>query len=108
MVMHVERRSAHTLDNHPIPEMTDPLGKYWNQPSRELITIDDKYALMSNTTFASLHDYSCSFPSGVYPGKMWKQGRPYVNPVRWYLLWYDYSEQGPEYCSNKIREIIIS
>lgn len=55
-----------------IPKMTDERGKYWEQPKREEILVDEKYALMTEETLDKLKEYSCSIPSGVYLGKMWK------------------------------------
>ncbi len=108
-----------TTADHPIPPMLDPLGAYWLQPKREEIQIDLKHALMGRSAFAKLSEYSCSQPSGVYPGKMWKkqlaQERP-VNEVMtpagsWVLCWY-----GPAYpeghkwhgsVSNEYRIILV-
>jgi hypothetical protein len=96
-----------------IPEMTDPLGKYWDQPDRSAITIDDTHALMTTATFKKLGEYSASCPSGVYPGKMWSRhdglhdDRCAEKDRRWLLCWYDRSELGPDYCSTKFREILI-
>lgn len=93
-----------------IPEITHPYGKYWEQPARENILIDDKNALMNQADFDLLADYSCSQPSGVYEGKMWKCRRPYVITKgitpRWFLLWFGFSEK-PDCCSTYVREIII-
>lgn len=96
-----------------IPPMTHPDGQYWKQPFRDNIIIDDKYALMSVRTFTQLLDYSGSFPSGVYPGKMWKRLDGVHNPKRtldscvWYLCWY--SDDGdPGFCKNNYREILIA
>ena len=66
-IEHIERRTSHNLDHHPIPPMTDPLSSHWEQPSRELIEIDDKYAMMSIYTFRQLHEYSGTNPTGVIP-----------------------------------------
>jgi hypothetical protein len=91
-----------------IPAMTDPMGKHWRQPPHEEITIDDKNALMSQTAFEKLADYSYSQPTGCYPGKMWKSGRKIEGIEKWWLCWYDYSEKGPEWCSTLVREILIA
>ncbi|AUR85920.1 hypothetical protein NVP1081O_185 [Vibrio phage 1.081.O._10N.286.52.C2] len=75
------------LTNTLIPEMVDPLGKYWTQPSRLNVLVDRAYASMSRNAFSILADYSHSRPTGVYAGKMWKAN---IDGV-WYLKWY-----GPE------------
>ncbi len=87
---------------YTIPAMTNSLGRYWNQPRAEDILIDDAYAAMSNETFKKLREYSCTIPSGVYEGKMWKA----YYSGEWYLRWYDVSEN-PERCSIRERLIVI-
>jgi len=108
IVQHIERRAAHRAANHAIPEMTDPMGRYWDQPDRSLIEVDDTHALMSLRTFRELKEYSASNPSGVYPGKMWKQRQDGIydreflalgGKQKWLLCWYGLSEKGPGWCS---------
>jgi hypothetical protein len=65
----------------PIPKMTHPLSKHWEQPDRREIEIDATHAMMSQKAFEALHEYSCSQPSGVYEGKMWRRHH-YVFNVR--------------------------
>lgn len=57
---------------HVIPDMTHPLGKLWDQPSRDRIAVDDTHAVMDREIFKELLDYTHSCPTGTYPGKMWK------------------------------------
>ncbi len=98
-----------------IPPITEPMGKYWDQPPVAEIRIDDEFATMSQKTFDALHDYSCSKPTGVYPGKMWRRhdgafdrkflaagGKP-----TWLLVWFGESRIGPGFCSNNYRKIVI-
>lgn len=66
-----------------IPPITDPLGKYWQQPHRRFIELDDTHALMSEQTFKGLKEYSTSIPTGRYEGKMWKG----FIKGEWYLVW---------------------
>lgn len=83
-----ERASQRDLTPpHPIPPMTDRLGQYWQQPSRNEIEVDSTHALMSQAVFDQLRDYSYSYPTGTYSGKMWKCGRGKAF-VQWYLCWY--------------------
>lgn len=91
---------------HPIPPITDPMGRHWDQPDRSRILVDDNHALMDERTFKELGDYSCTIPTGVYDGKMWKRGEPYGKPERWYLLWYGPSDKLDQ-CSVNFREIIL-
>lgn len=86
-----------------IPPMTDPMGKHWDQPSRDGIVLDDTHALMTEATFKALHEYSGSVPSGVYPGKMWRChwaagdeavyrrgeiSKEQVREAKWLLRWF--------------------
>jgi hypothetical protein len=97
-----------------IPPITDPMGKHWKQPERRRIEIDDRYALMTRADFDLLPEYSATFPTGVYPGKMWKRHdgahdpRCPVKDRRWLLVWYGESRIGPGYCSNNWRELLLS
>jgi hypothetical protein len=77
-----------------IPLMDDPLGRHWNQPAglRDRVLIDDTHAVIAETDFLALPEYSSTIPSGVYPGKAWRRhdgahardGKPAV----WMLCWY--------------------
>lgn len=108
----IARQRAEALE--PIPPITDPMGKYWKQPDRREILIDETHAVMSQRTFEQLATYSASFPTGVYEGKMWKRhngahdqeflargGKP-----EWYLVWYG-KHPDPEKVSNNLRKILI-
>lgn len=104
------------LCEHPTPPITDPMGKYWEQPSRFDIEIDDKHAVMSLATFKKLHEYSCSVPSGVYPGKMWRSDlNAYRHPQlpkladdeRHVLRWFG-EHPDPKFVSNHSRIILIT
>lgn len=105
------------MSPNTIPTITDPLGRSWDQPSREHILIDDTHALMSRASFEALAEYSATVPSGVYDGKMWKRcdGRyarstmtEYItNPQEeWLLCWYGPSSH-PGKCSINWRRILI-
>jgi hypothetical protein len=90
-------------EEQAIPEMTDPLGKYWGQPDANNILIDDTHALMAAADFDKLKEYSQSQPSGVYVGKMWKSC---YRGDKWYLNWWGFSDD-PNMCSGNFREIIV-
>lgn len=81
-----------------IPPITDKLGKYWDQPPREAIVIDDTHALMTYETFYQLHNYELSIPTGVYPGKIWRRGSK--------LCWFDVHED-PKLCTIRVRDILV-
>lgn len=88
--------------NHIIPKMIDPLGDYWEQPERGNIEIDDTYALMSQSDFDKLFNYSLSVPSGVYVGKMWRC----ETSEGWYLYWWKSSDK-KDHCCGDGRKILI-
>jgi hypothetical protein len=81
-----------------IPPITDPLGKYWDQPPREAIEIDDTHALMTYQTMKKLHNYESTIPTGVYPGKIWRRKDQ--------LCWFDVHED-PKLCSIYVRDILV-
>lgn len=97
-----------------IPQITDPLGRHWQQPSPEKIAIDETHALMDYATFAALADYSSSIPSGVYDGKMWRRhdgifDRRFLDSgviPEWLLMWYGPSDD-PGKCSINSRKILL-
>lgn len=66
-----------------LPAMTDPLGKHWRQPRdlRERVVVYETHATISERDFFQLSNYQTTMPSGVYPGKAWRQGRKF-------LCWY--------------------
>lgn len=89
-------------DDAEIPPITEPLGRYWEQPDRALILIDAHHAVMDAAAFAQLLEYSCSKPTAVYEGKMWKAQFDGV----WYLRWFGTSCR-PGYVSNNARVILL-
>jgi len=107
---------AERMRNDPniIPPITDPLGSSWDQPSTDFIVIDDTHALMSKHTFEELAEYSCTNPSGVYHGKMWRRHDGSHDQAflarggipEWYLCWYGF-DPDPKFVSNNYRKIIL-
>lgn len=91
------------MKNNTVPDITNPLGRHWEQPSRANILIDGDYAVMTERTLLSLYEYSTSCPSGVYEGKMW---RALGVENTWFLRWYGYSEDENR-CSINTREVLI-
>ena len=86
-----------------IPRISDPMGKHWKQPPVERIVLDDTHAMVDQAGFTMLRDYSCSMPSGVYEGKMWKAK---VGET-WYLRWYGACDT-PGHVSNNQRELLVA
>ena len=96
-----EGRSS--MNTNVIPAITHPLGSAWRAPNRADILVDDDHAIMEEKDFNELMEYSSSFPSGVYPGKMWKCKRN----DEWFLRWYG-DHPDPNMCSNHQRKILIT
>lgn len=101
------------LQPRTIPPMTDPLGKYWEQPSLDEISFSLIYAWMTPATFEKIKHYQTSYPTGVYAGKMWKLtaiiGRA---KQEWLLMYYDIAENfaklpGLPDMKHRIRYFII-
>lgn len=81
-----------------IPPMNSSLGRHWLQPNVQNIEVDDTHALMSDSDLGELKDYSGSYPSGVYAGKMWKC----KSKDGWLLRWFsDLNENACE-CNQRI------
>lgn len=91
------------MSDNDIPPMTDPMGQYWQQPPSDKIQTDDTHALMTEHALSRLLEYSCSMPSGVYPGKMWKLYDEVKQ--KWMLRWYGLSDD-PKKCSINTRIIL--
>ena len=96
-----------------IPPITDPLGRHWHQPATASILIDDKHAVMANSTFEALSEYSGTMPSGVYPGKMWRRhdglfdDRCPPADRRWLLCWFGGHADATK-CSINSRLILVA
>lgn len=109
---HVQIAMEKLESKEPIPLMTHPMSRYWDQPNRNEITIDATHALMSRKTFDLLHEYSRSIPTGAYEGKMWK-AELYkdvgsgIQTLKWFLRWYGFYPADPTQVSINQREIII-
>lgn len=87
-----------------IPPLTHPYGAVWKQPNLDDILIDDTHAIMDKNSFDKLYEYSTSYPSGVYEGKIWKSKS---NSGQWFLRWYGNSEEKDKCSINtRILEIV--
>ncbi len=86
-----------------IPVMDDPLGKHWEQPKDiRSAEMDDTHVLLTFRQMMGLHEYSSTFPSGVYPGKCWKR----LQKGTWLLVWY--GDETPEHnCPILFREVLV-
>lgn len=87
-----------------IPLITDPMGQGWDQPKRTDILMDKHCAVMTKQTLEKLAKYSCSIPSGVYPGKMWRMdnadyNKPGEYKDRHWLRWFGIHPTDPNKCT---------
>lgn len=94
-----------------IPPMTDPLGKYWEQPELSKIKIAGNVeALMTRATFKEIKDYTASRPTGLYVGKMWRRNEAYkengVFSDNWMLYYCDHHND-PGYVSIRAIKIFL-
>lgn len=91
-----------------IPAITDPLGRYWDQPPLRDILVDGTHAVMSQQTMSQLKNYSHTNPTGVYEGKMWRaelihpETRETINVLRWYA-----KSEDPGWVVNEQRRILL-
>lgn len=69
----------------PVPPMTHELGSSWKQPDSNLWDFDDTHVIMPEADLKKLCNYSASYPTGVYAGKMWRAQDKWGE---WYLMWY--------------------
>lgn len=69
----------------PVPPMTHELSSAWVQPDPNVWAFDDTHVVMPESDFKALHEYSHSYPTGRYEGKMWKAR---TSHGEWYLMWY--------------------
>jgi hypothetical protein len=85
-----------------IPQITDPLGRYWSQPDSATLEMDETHVLMETAIFNRIAEYSTTLPTAVYPGKMW---RAHFGDD-WYLCWYAKSAD-PDFCDIHRRLILL-
>lgn len=85
-----------------IPDMTDPMGKYWTQPHHNQITFRDGFAEMNKYSFDLLPQYDSTFPTGAYLGKMWKR----LEDGKYYLVWYA-KHENPDRVNIKFKPIKV-
>jgi hypothetical protein len=90
---------------NPIPPITDPQGKSWQQPPADLMDFDTVpgHVIISHAAFKALARYDTTMPSGVYPGKMWKRDEGGVD----LLVWFGIVPGKPDVCSIEHRIIML-
>lgn len=89
---------------NPIPEMTNPMGRHWAQPSMAQVSkwkFDAKTVEIPEEHIKFLARYDSTLPSGVYAGKMWSRSEP----DRFLLVWYGMEVQ--DSCTVEFREIKV-
>ncbi len=78
------------------------MGRNWIQPDPKNILIDDTHCVMSKQDFDKLAEYSITYPTAEYRGKMWKAFRGGI----WFLVWYG-SHPNPDLLSINPRIILL-
>lgn len=91
-----------------IPPITSDMGKYWEQPPVKNIKVHTTHALMAKSDYKKLHNYSHSFPTGVYEGKMWcaEEQANNAEGIRRWLMWY--SNNSATSCKTNSREVFLT
>jgi hypothetical protein len=70
--------------------------------------LDQTHAVMEQAEFDALDEYSCSEPTGVVIGKMWKRGEPYVGQrTNWFLGSYEANPADATTALVRYRRILI-
>ncbi len=98
----------------PVPPITDPLGKSWDQPDPVGWKFTSTHVWMTRADFEKLKDYSATNPSGVYAGKMWRRHDGAFDPEwrakggkpEWILRWWGLCDD-PGHVSNEGRTILL-
>lgn len=99
---------AERFEMNAIPEMTDPLGRHWDQPRDvRYIVMDDTHCILHPDDKKKFCNYDRSMPSGVYPGKCWLRTNMQEDGTdKTWLVWYgDYDAERTS-VSNNYREVL--
>ena len=86
-----------------IPAMTHPLSRYWDQPARDRVLVDDEHAVIARADFEKLAEYSTTYPDGKYVGKMWRRRS---GPDDWLLCWYGEADE-PDMLTINFRKLLV-
>lgn len=98
-----------------IPEMTMEQQHAWIQPQRTVLSfeVDDVSPYMAGRPVYKVYmrqadldllpQYDRSMPSGVYPGKMWKQ----LTDDAWFLCWYDDEPLYEDRCAVRSTPVML-
>lgn len=98
--MEIQKQNPNT---NIIPPIIHPLGANWLQPDTKNILLDDHNAVIGKQDFQILSEYSFSYPTGKYNGKMWKAQKD----RKWLLCWYHGENSVTHEISISHREILI-
>lgn len=84
-----------------LPVMDDPLSRHWKQPEglRDRVDLYFNHAVIADFDWYELSRYENTLPSGVYPGKVWRN--------RKWLCWYGRERNG---CCRivTVRALVVS
>lgn len=87
-----------------IPPITDPMGANWRQPDHSAWLFDDTHVVLPQRDFDRLGEYSTTYPTGVYEGKVWRAQPPQTGV--WVVRWYGFCAD-PTRCSNNQRIALV-
>lgn len=88
---------------YKIPPVKCPTGKYWKQPPRERIVLDEHHALMRKQEFETLQDCTANRPDHPFEGKMWRT----IFRGVWWLMWYERDLFDPNETVINWRQILV-
>jgi len=94
------------LADHPIPAITAPFGKYWDQPDRSQIQVTEDSATMTQATRDRLCNYNHTLPTAAYECKMWARMWASQDAGGDWLHWFAPSTD-PSKCRICTRAIVI-
>lgn len=98
--------SQENQDRNVIPDLNSFYARHLVQPDKSHILVSDTEAIMSYDTSVQIRVYNHTKPSGVYPGRMWRQC---LETGESYLLWFseEYELNGIMVCNIESRKIRI-
>lgn len=79
-----------------IPPIINHLGLGWSQPDHREWLFDDTHVVMPARDLEQLRDYSASRPTGVYPGKVWRDKSAF--DAHWRVCWWAESPESHQLC----------
>lgn len=91
------------MTEYKIPRAANPLAKYWQQPPRDRVLVDDGLAMMAQRDFDTLQDCTGQRPAPPVEGIMWRVRFRGV----WWLMWYERSLLTEGSVETNWRQIVV-